>query len=145
MIKVQQFPLLIFSLAKIAYRLPKSNANWVQICTFVVFIVWVALLSYCAFIVTHRYRCNTHRNTHCNTHCNTQQRTLQHTPQHTWTHELHFYLKCIVCDFWRALVSRIDKRIGLFCKRALWKSWCSAKETYKFKEPTNCIVCDYTY
>ena len=27
--------------------------------------------------------------------------------------------------------------IGLFCKRALQKRLCSAKETYDFKEPTN--------
>ena len=36
-----------------------------------------------------------------------------------------------------ALVSRIDKITGLFCKRALKKSLYSAKETYDFKEPTN--------
>jgi len=36
-----------------------------------------------------------------------------------------------------ALVSRIDKMIGLFCKRALQKSQYSAKETYNFIDPTN--------
>ena len=36
-----------------------------------------------------------------------------------------------------ALVSRIDKIIGLFCKRALWKSWYSTKETYNFINPTD--------
>jgi len=35
-----------------------------------------------------------------------------------------------------ALVSRIDKVIGLFCKRALQKSQYSAKETYDLIDPT---------
>jgi len=37
-----------------------------------------------------------------------------------------------------ALVSRIDKSIGLFCKRALSKRRYSAKETYNFIDPTHC-------
>jgi len=36
-----------------------------------------------------------------------------------------------------ALVRRIDKIIGLFCKRALQKRQYSAKETYNFIDPTN--------
>ena len=36
-----------------------------------------------------------------------------------------------------ALVSRIDKIIGLFCKRALQKRQYSAKETYNFIDPTH--------
>jgi len=36
-----------------------------------------------------------------------------------------------------ATISRLLKIIGLFCKRALYKRLCSAKETYDFKEPTN--------
>jgi len=36
-----------------------------------------------------------------------------------------------------AYVSRIDKMIGLFCKRTLWKKQYSAKETYNFVDPTN--------
>ena len=36
-----------------------------------------------------------------------------------------------------ALVSRIDKIIGLFCKRALQKSQYSAKETYHLIDPAN--------
>ena len=36
-----------------------------------------------------------------------------------------------------ALVSRIDKIIGLFCKRALKKRQYSAKETCNFIDPTN--------
>ena len=35
-----------------------------------------------------------------------------------------------------ASVSRIDKIIGLFCKRALWKRRYSAKETYNLIDPT---------
>ena len=36
-----------------------------------------------------------------------------------------------------ALVSRIDKIIGLFCKRALQKRRYSAKQTYNFINPTD--------
>ena len=36
-----------------------------------------------------------------------------------------------------ALVSRIDKSIGLFCKRALQKRQYSAKETYNLIDPTD--------
>ena len=37
---------------------------------------------------------------------------------------------------WIALVSRIDKIIGLFCKKALQKRQYSAKETYNLIDPT---------
>jgi len=40
-------------------------------------------------------------------------------------------------DYGVALVSRIDKIIGLFCKRALQKRQYSAKETYNFIDPTD--------
>jgi len=36
-----------------------------------------------------------------------------------------------------ATISRLLKITGLFCKRALSKRRYSAKETYRFKEPTN--------
>jgi len=36
-----------------------------------------------------------------------------------------------------ASISRIDKIIGLFCKRALLKRRYSAKETYNFIDPTD--------
>ena len=36
-----------------------------------------------------------------------------------------------------ALVSRIDKILGLFCKRTLLKKLYSAKETYNLIDPTN--------
>jgi len=36
-----------------------------------------------------------------------------------------------------ALVSRLLKNTGLFCKRALYKKGYSAKETYTFKEPAD--------
>ena len=35
------------------------------------------------------------------------------------------------------MVSRIDKIVGLFCKRALQKRQYSAKETYNFIDPTD--------
>ena len=46
------------------------------------------------------------------------------------------------CLLWRGLygvatVSRIDKIIGLFCKRDLYKRRYSAEETYKFIDPTD--------
>jgi len=37
-----------------------------------------------------------------------------------------------------ASISRLLKITGLFCRRALLKRRYSAKETYIFKEPTNC-------
>ena len=40
--------------------------------------------------------------------------------------------------YWVATISRLLKIIGLFCKRILLKRLYSAKETYDFKEPTNC-------
>ena len=42
-----------------------------------------------------------------------------------------------VCYYGVALVSRIDKIIGLFCKRALQKRQYSAKETFHFIDPTD--------
>ena len=36
-----------------------------------------------------------------------------------------------------AMISRLLKIIGLFCKRALQKRRYSAKETYNFAKPTN--------
>jgi len=36
-----------------------------------------------------------------------------------------------------AIISRLLKMIGLFCRRALEKRLYSAKETYNLKEPTN--------
>ena len=36
-----------------------------------------------------------------------------------------------------ATISRLLQIIGFFCKRALYKRWDSAKETFNFEEPTN--------
>ena len=41
------------------------------------------------------------------------------------------------CIYGVALVSRIDKIIGLFCKRALQKRQYSAKETYNLIDLTD--------
>jgi len=38
----------------------------------------------------------------------------------------------------KRLVSRIDKIVVLFCKRAKWKRLYSAKETYNLIDPANC-------
>jgi len=42
-----------------------------------------------------------------------------------------------VLNYEVAMISRLPKNIGLFCKRALYKRLYSAKETYIFEEPTN--------
>jgi len=44
---------------------------------------------------------------------------------------LRFFHKCLTN------VTRLLNIMGLFCKRALSKRLCSAKETYDFKEPSN--------
>ena len=36
-----------------------------------------------------------------------------------------------------ASIGRLLKITGLFCKTALYKRLCSAKETYNFEEPSN--------
>ena len=43
----------------------------------------------------------------------------------------------VLCCYGVALVNRIDKIIGLFCKRALQKRRYSAKETYNLIDPTD--------
>jgi len=62
-------------------------------------------------------------------HCSHSHRRLHHEQQPCRSSELHWYEV--------ALVSRIDKIIGLFCKRALLKRLHSAKETYNFIDPTD--------
>ena len=44
---------------------------------------------------------------------------------------------CALIMYRVATISRLLKIIGLFCKRALYKSLYSGKETFNFKEPTN--------
>jgi len=48
-----------------------------------------------------------------------------------------FFLLHILHSSGVALVSRIDKIMSLFCKRALQKRRYSAKETYNFIDPTD--------
>ena len=48
-----------------------------------------------------------------------------------------YIMYVITITYGVATVSRIDKIIGLFCKRALLKRRNSAKETYDFKGPTH--------
>ena len=47
------------------------------------------------------------------------------------------YYLCTDDSYRVASVSRIDKIIGLFCKRALYKNRYSAKETYNLIDPTD--------
>ena len=51
---------------------------------------------------------------------------------------IYTYLCVYSCIYGVATISRLPKIIGLFCKRALEKRQHSAKETFDFKEPTNC-------
>ena len=75
-----------------------------------------------------------------------------------WVHVCHtseifidVYIQTYVCTYGMASVSRIDKIIGLFCKRALIKRQYSAKEIYNFVDPTDrsylisCSLFMYTY
>jgi len=56
------------------------------------------------------------------------------THDHTRIHQ-----NILFCTWYgMALVCRIDKMIGLFCKRALQKRQYSAKETYDVIDPTDC-------
>jgi len=65
---------------------------------------------------------------------------------HMWCAHLHMhnaiplytYVTQVSMHYGVALVSRIDKTIGLFCKRALQTRQYSAKETYNFINPTDC-------
>ena len=55
---------------------------------------------------------------------------------------IYFPLLCslvfpLLCSYGMASVSRIDKIIGLFCKRDLCTRLYSAKETYNLIDPTN--------
>jgi len=66
---------------------------------------------------------------------------LKLTPMYSLTHKHAHKLVCTRTlrrhfQYGVALVSRIDKIIGLFCKRALQKSQYSAKETYNLIDPT---------
>jgi len=74
--------------------------------------------------------------THLSDSCHTQEYMCM---SHTWLYGV-------------VLVGRIDKIIGLFCKRALLKRLYSAKETYNFIDPTDrshpicvCHTHDYMY
>jgi len=69
------------------------------------------------------------------------------TQTHLTYMHLNVYAPHIMCmhdresvlgrEYGVATCSRFLQIIGLFCKRALWKRWYSAKETYNFKERTN--------
>ena len=80
---------------------------------------------------THKH-INAHKHTHIHIQTHTHTHTyrtgaysLRHNDTHTHTHGV-------------AAISSLLKIIGLFFKRALSKRLYSAKETYNFKEPSNC-------
>ena len=88
--------------------------------------------------------------THCNIELNVTQRN-----EICVRKRFNLFVSTIICVlrvwtisiFWRinrcfrrygvAMICRLLKIIGLFCKRALQKRLHSAKETYNLKEPTN--------
>jgi len=57
--------------------------------------------------------------------------TNLHIPMHL------IYTTYINCAYGVATISKLLKITGLFCKRDLQKSQCSAKGTNNLKEPTN--------
>ena len=62
------------------------------------------------------------------------------TRMHVYTYpntHIHTYSYIHISTYGVALVSRIDKITGLFCKRALSKRLYFAKETCNFIDPTN--------
>jgi len=71
------------------------------------------------------------------------------TVSRTWHYPIHPHIKSLLYThethlmYGVATMSRRLKIIGLFCKRALSKRLYSAKETYNFKEPTNCSATPY--
>jgi len=93
------------------------------------------------------------------THMNASRHTYDQVMSHVWiSHVTHMQASCrayeyVMSHIWRrgvthmnvshdtyglASASRIDKIIGLFCKRALQKRQYSAKETCNFIDPTDC-------
>jgi len=62
-----------------------------------------------------------------------------HSKESAWGCVLCLILSvlCAILRYGVALVSRIDKIIGLFCKRALQMRQYSGKETYNFIDPTD--------
>ena len=65
-----------------------------------------------------------------------------HIRRHSCTYESRLAYMICFCEFLTSQLatmgnSRIDKIIGLFCKRALWKRRYSGKETYNLIDPTN--------
>jgi len=110
-------------------------------------------LRFCAYTRTHIHT-YTHTHIHTCVWMNTQWNSLSPTHTQIWLIRVHTWISTHTCihshahihalkahihvcwSVWErclygvALASRIDKITGLFGKRALWKRWYSAKETY---------------
>ena len=88
----------------------------------------------CEWVMSHIRMCQvTHMNQSCHSHESVAVFTVADF-RNTWR------ICLFVSSRWLygvASVSRIDKIIGLFCKRALWKRRYSAQETYNLIDPTN--------
>ena len=86
-----------------------------------------------------------HTPIHCNTYIATHSNTLQHihrnTLQNTATHALQHTLPGTHCNTLQytvtAMISRLLKNIGLFCRIQSLLQGSFAKETYVFREPSN--------
>jgi len=68
---------------------------------------------------------------------------IQHNPfacdiSHSYTSLfIHVIARQSIYTYGVANIIRLLKMRGLFCKRAVWRRWYSAKETCNFKEPTH--------
>ena len=79
-----------------------------------------------ACMCTYMHVCDMHSRVHA--HMQTCIDPYVHEHECTYTHE---------CMYGVAMISRLPKITGLFCKRALFKRPYSANENYNFKEPAN--------
>jgi len=140
-----------------------------HLCVFVCVCAWLYVSVYVlGYLLSVRWHLNSRRILHMCitvTHCNTLQQpkspckhsaTHNNTRLHQDTAQMCLYVCICMCmracssvfRYGVALVSRIDKIIGLFCTRAPQKSQYSAKETYNFIDITNrshpicqCLFC----
>ena len=111
--------------------------------------------AHCSTLQHTATRCSTLQHTarYCTTlhHFATHDTAIHYTLQRTATHSFNIMFRyigttkrCTILGvrlfsdrYGVATIRRLLNVIGLFCKRALQKRRCSAKETYDFKEPTN--------
>jgi len=82
-------------------------------------------------------------NTYLNTHARAHACRQTHAGEWVYTYKRYTlqytsFGKCVYTSVYGvAMISKLLKLIGLFCKRALWKRLYSTKETYNLIDPTN--------